>query len=163
MQGPAEWDNPELAEDIARDNETKATNPKDAIGSTKMPMHLWPGTASIMGGLALLDGMLKYGRSNWREAGVRYTIYFDAAIRHLTAALEGEDVDPDSGLPHEAHALACLAIIVDARAAGELIDDRNYNGGGYRPMVDEAVEHVARLVEKHADRSPKHYTIQDND
>lgn len=140
---------------------TKPTNPKDAIGSDKLPMHLWPTTATIQGALALLDGALKYGRSNWRAAGVRYSIYYDAARRHLDAAFEGEDADPDSGLPHEAHALACLAIIVDARAAGKLLDDRAFNGGAYRETVTEATEHVRRLKEKHADRDPHHYTIED--
>lgn len=142
--------------------ETKATNPKDAIGGGKLPLHLWPTTASVMGALALLDGALKYGRQNWREAGVRYSVYYDAFRRHADAAFEGEDSDPDSGLPHEAHALACLAIIIDARATGKLIDDRAYNGGGYRDFVTEATAHVSRLKEKHTDRNPRHYTIADS-
>lgn len=141
------------------DAATKSTNPKDVIGSAKMPMHLWPTTATLQGALALLDGALKYGRSNWRESGVRYSVYYDAARRHLDAAFEGEDEDPDSGLPHEAHVLACLAIIVDARAVGKLIDDRAYRGDGYRDAVTEATAHVARLKEKHKDRTPQHYTI----
>lgn len=148
----------------ARDPESKAkqSNPKDVVGSTKLPMHLWPTTATIQGALALLDGALKYGRGNWREAGVRYSVYYDAARRHLDAAFEGEDIDPDSGLTHEAHALATLAIIVDARAAGKLIDDRAYNGSGYRQAVTDATADVARLQEKHAERSPRHWTIADN-
>lgn len=144
------------------DHSTKLTNPKDLVGSNKLPLHLWPTTATATGCLALLDGMLKYGRSNWREAGVRYSIYADAAIRHIQAAWEGEDVDPDSELPHEAHALACLAIIVDARAAGKLHDDRAYNGSGYRRLVDELTPHVNQLKEKHAERDPQHFTIADN-
>lgn len=151
----------DTAESVQADATVKPTNPKDAIGSDKLPLHLWPTTASIQGCLALLDGALKYGRSNWREAGVRYSIYYDAALRHLHAAMEGEDTDPDSGLPHEAHALACLAIIVDARAAGKLIDDRNYNGGHHRGLVDVATKHVRGLKAKHRERSPKHYTIAD--
>lgn len=139
---------------------TKPTNPKDVVGSGKLPLHLWPGTATATGCLALLDGALKYGRSNWREAGVRYSIYIDAAVRHMLAAFEGEDADPDSGLPHEAHALACLAIIVDARAAGKLVDDRAYPGG-YRKLIEELTPHVAHLKQLHAERNPKHYTIAD--
>ena len=53
---------------------TKDTNPKDAIGSGKVPMHLWPSTATAVGSIALLNGALKYGRSNWRVAGVRASI-----------------------------------------------------------------------------------------
>lgn len=140
--------------------DTKPTNPKDAIGSDKIPMHLWPATATVMGALALLDGALKYGRANWREAGIRTSIYYDALCRHANALFEGEDLDPDSGLPHEAHILACAAIIVDAKATGKLTDDRMYPGG-YRALIDEMTPHVARLKAKHADRHPHHYTIAD--
>lgn len=144
--------------------DTKATNPKDAIGSSKLPLHLWPETATLYGCLGLLDGALKYGRGNWREAGVRASIYVDALRRHVAAWAEGEDVDAiengGSGLPHLAHALACLAIIVDAQAAGKLVDDRNFPGG-YRGLVEELTPHVGRLKEKHAHRDPKHWTIAD--
>lgn len=141
-------------------SELKATSPKDAIGSSKLPIHLWPTTASAMGSIGLLDGMLKYGRSNWRASGVRASIYFDAANRHLNAWFEGEESDPDSGVPHLAHALACLAIIVDAQAAGKLNDDRQHKGG-YRALINELTGHVGRLKEMHADKAPKHFTIAD--
>lgn len=142
-------------------SETKPTNPKDLIGCNKLPLHLWPETATMIGCLALLDGMLKYGRSNWRDAGVRATIYVDALRRHVGAWFEGEDIDTDSGLPHLAHALACLAILVDAQAAGKLVDDRMFPGG-HRPMATELTAHVERLRVKHAARNPKHWTIADS-
>jgi hypothetical protein len=126
-----------------------------------MPYHLWPETASILGCLGLLEGALKYGRSNWRGCGVRASIYYDACRRHMDAWFEGETIDPESGLPHLAHALACMAIIVDADAKGFLNDDRQFQGG-YRKLLDEMTPHVKRLKEKYADRAPKHYTIADN-
>lgn len=140
----------------------KSSNPKDIIGSDKLPLHLWPAAATAMGSIALLEGALKYGRANWREAGVRSTIYVDACTRHLAAWLEGEEVSPDSGTPHLANALACLAIIVDAQAAGKLIDDRNYNGKGYRPYIDQLTTHVPRLKQVYADKAPKHWTHEDD-
>ena len=143
------------------DDTSKATNPKDAIGSSKLPLHLWPKTATAMGCLGLLEGMLKYGRSNWREAGVRASIYYDALERHIGAWFEGEDFDPDSGMPHLSHALACLAIVVDAQAAGKLVDDRQYHGEGYRQLVEELTPHVERAKAHHAHREPRHYTIED--
>lgn len=142
--------------------QTNTENPKDAIGSGKLPLHLWPATATALGCLGLLDGMLKYGRSNWRVAGVRASIYVDAAKRHLDKWFEGQDIDDDSGLPHFAHALACLAILVDAQAAGKLNDDRQI-AGGYLAQLNELTPHVARLKELHASKSPKHYTISDSD
>lgn len=139
----------------------KGSNPKDAIGSDKLPIHLWPTTATIMGCLGLLEGMTKYGRSNFREMGVRSSIYYDACRRHLDAWFEGEDNAPDSGLPHLAHALACLAIIVDAQAAGKLNDDRMLEGG-YLDLVKELTPHVKRIKDLHADKSPKHFTKADS-
>ena len=140
--------------------ETKLSNPlnpKDAIATNKIPMHLWPSTATAMGSLALLYGARLYGRSNWREAGVRASVYVSACQRHLAAWYEGEDFDPDSQLPHIAHALACLAILVDAKAANKLTDDRQYPGG-YRKLMDELTPLVAMVNEKYADKEePKHY------
>lgn len=138
----------------------KNTNPKDFIGANKIPLHLFPETAAIYGALGLLDGMLKYGRSNWRKFGVRASIYNDAAKRHLNAWFEGEDIDPDSGLPHLAHAIACVALLIDATEAGKLKDDRLYPGG-YRKCIDKMTPHVARLKELHKDKKPKHWTIGD--
>ena len=155
-----EFESRRLSKIGTADPTLKPTNPKDAIGSDKLPLHLWPETATLYGCLGLLDGALKYGRSNWRETGVRTTIYVDALRRHVNAWLEGEDFDPDSGVPHLAHALACLAILVDAQAAGKLNDDRAYPGG-YRALVEEMTPHVKRLKEKHKDKSPKHWTVAD--
>mgnify|MGYP001616136412 FL=1 len=138
----------------------KPTNPKDVIGSSKLPLHLWPETATVLGSLGLLDGALKYGRSNWRAKGIRMSIYADALKRHINSLFEGEDLDPDSGLPHEAHILACAAIIVDARAAKNLTDDRQYPGG-YLTLAKAMTPHVARLKTQYRRRHPKHYTLKD--
>ena len=139
----------------------KNTNPKDLIGSDKIPMHLFPETAVVYGAMALLDGALKYGRTNWRVAGVRASIYVDAAKRHLSKWFEGQDIDEDSGLPHLAHALACIVIIIDALEAGKLKDDRMVKGG-YLEVLKKFTPEVKRLKEKYKDKNPKHYTIGDN-
>lgn len=135
-------------------------NPKDKIGRSKLPFHLWPETATALGCIALLDGELKYGRNNFRAVGVSASVYVDALRRHIAKWFEGEDTDPDSGLPHLSHALACLAILVDAQAAGKLNDDRQYPGGLFS-MIDELTPHVQRLHELHAAKSPPHYTLAD--
>lgn len=150
-----------ILEDYIDGNKSKESNPKDMIGSNKLPLHLWPNTATAMGCLGFLNGMLKYGRSNFRVLGIRASIYYDAAKRHLDAWFDGEECDPDDGVPHLAAALACIAIIVDAQAAGVLNDDRAVEGG-YRALVDRLTPHVARLKALHADKSPYHYTIADS-
>lgn len=141
---------------------TKPSNPKDMIGSSKLPLHLWPMSATAFGCIGLASGMLKYGRNNWRESGVRPSIYVDAAIRHLTDWFEGNEVDPEDGVHNLSGALACLAILVDAKVTGKLSDDRNYNGGGWREARALMEPHVARLQDLHSGKSPKHYTIADN-
>ncbi len=135
----------------------KLSNPKDIVGSNKVPLHLFPTTAVAAGSLAFLEGLLKYGRSNFREVGVKASIYYDATRRHLDAWFEGENTDPDSGLSHLAKALACIAVLIDAEAANKLEDDRMYPGG-YAQAVAELTPHVARLKALHADKTPKHYT-----
>ena len=145
---------------IPASSEVKDTNPKDAIGANKLPLHLWPVPATALGSLALLDGALKYGRTNWRSAGVRASIYVDACQRHLAAWFEGEDSDPDSGLNHLGHALACLAILTDAQHAGKLTDDRMLPGN-YRNLIEQLTPEVERLKAKHANKHPHHFTIED--
>jgi Domain of unknown function (DUF5664) len=158
----AHWLRENPMPETVTDPSAKPTNPKDAIGSGKLPLHLWPTTATIMGCLGFLNGALKYGRANWRASGVRASIYVDAAKRHLDAWFEGEECDPDDGVPHLAAALASIAIIVDARAAGKLNDDRAFNGAGYRKLVEELTPHVGRLKALHSGKDPHHWTIGDN-
>lgn len=142
-----------------------STNPKDAIGSVKLPLHLWPSEATAMGCLGMLEGMLKYGRNNYIAGdGVIASIYVDACTRHLHAWMAGEDATPDTNSPHLANALACLAILVKAQAHGKMIDDRDYapESGAYRALVEHLTPHVKALQAMFADRNPKHYTIADN-
>jgi hypothetical protein len=139
----------------------KSVNPKDGIGNTKLPLHLWPFSATAHGSLALLDGMLKYGRLNWRGTEVRASVYVGALMRHVAEWMEGQTSDPKSGLHPLAHALACIAILLDAEAAGTLIDDRNYPGG-YAELAEALTPHVARLQVLYAGvKAPHHWTIAD--
>jgi len=56
-------------------------------------------------------GAEKYARDNWRKCGDPER-YYDAAQRHLWAYADGERNDPESGLPHLAHAAwCCLALL----------------------------------------------------
>jgi hypothetical protein len=164
MTGGITWTrgrNPGDGGTMAATEPPKPVNPKDGIGSTKLPMHQWPPAATAHGCLALLDGALKYGRLNWRGTEVRASVYVAACWRHLAEWLEGVNVDAKSGLHPLAHALACLAIILDAEAAGTLIDDRNYPGG-YSALVEQLTPHVARLQALYAGReAPHHWTILD--
>lgn len=135
---------------------TKPTNPKDVIGSDKLPLHLWPETATAMGCLAFMEGVCKYGLGNFRVVGVRASIYLDALMRHLSAYVSGEDIDPDSGIPHLGKMLACIAIIIDAQAVGKLTDDRTVDSG-FTELCKTLTPIVLQIKARHADKSPKHY------
>lgn len=139
----------------------KASNPKDIIGANKLPLHLVPATAIAEESLAMLDGCLKYGRDNFRAIGVRASIYMAAAMRHLQAYMEGEDTADDSGATHLGHARACIGIVIDAKYAGKLTDDRKV-AGGYARAVAELTPVVTQIRARHADKDPRHYTIRDN-
>ena len=50
-------------------------------------------------------GVEKYGRDNYRSPpGLKVSRLLDAALRHLVAAVNGEIIDPESGLDHLDHA-----------------------------------------------------------
>lgn len=147
-----------------RDSERRVTNPKDAVGAEKLPLHLWPSEATAMGCLGMLEGALKYGRNNFVASDIAATTYVAAAKRHLDAWQSGEEDAPDTGTPHLANALATIAIVVKAQAHGTLVDDRDHSPrpGAYRRLVDLLTPHVGRLKKMFSDKRPRHFTIADN-
>lgn len=139
----------------------KDTNPKDAIGSNKLPLSIVPSTLVIYASLGYLEGALKYGKFNWRIAGVRSSIYLDALKRHIADYENGEDCDPNTLVPHLSNALACLGILLDAKVCGKLNDDRAPRapiGNLIRSLEAE----VVRLKLLFKDHHPYQYTIDDS-
>ncbi len=104
--------------------EQKGVNPKDAVGSAKNPHGCISRAVLAEVGLAMMEGSRKYGRHNYRVAPVRAEVYFNACNRHLDVWWEGENIDPDSGLPHLTKAIASLFVIRDAIINGSWYDDR---------------------------------------
>jgi hypothetical protein len=139
----------------------KATNPKDLIGSSKLPMGLVPDTLTLYASLAFLEGALKYGRFNWRVAGVRFQIYLDALERHRAKLAAGEWEDPVTKVPHLASIIACAGIILDAHTCGKLVDDRPPSCLQISKLIDDHTKTVAHLKELFKDHNPKQYTIED--
>lgn len=141
--------------------DAKATNPKDAIGSKKIGTTLVPDVVAYYAALGLLEGALKYGTSNWSEAGVRVSIYLDACGRHLAKFKAGEWADGATRVPHLASAIACLGIILDANMRGMITDDRPPANPALIEWIDKAQETVKHLKETFAEHDPKHYTMQE--
>lgn len=115
---------PFLGAGLAPLNAAPDGNPKTRFGKAKPPISLIPGPALIHLADAFRDGAGKYGPANWRNDPVTTSTYVNAALRHVLAYFDGEDVAEDSGVLHLAHAMGCLAILIDAAAQGTLIDDR---------------------------------------
>lgn len=103
---------------------SQSENPKDLIGQTKPTLWVIPPAALLHMGRAMGNGAKRYGAYNWREHAVIASIYLDAAQRHILSWLDGEEVAEDSGVHHLGHAMACLAILLDAQETGNLKDNR---------------------------------------
>lgn len=137
----------------------KATNPKDAIGISKAPMSTVPAAVLAEVGVAMLEGACKYGRSNFRIVGVRASVYYDATMRHLMAWWEGEDTDPDSGMSHVTKAITSLVVLRDAMIQDMCTDDRPPRSAEFYARLNTL---AAEVLARHADKSPRHYTIADS-
>lgn len=141
----------------------KDTNPKDVTAASegRVPIGLFPETAVIAGTMAMWEGACKYGRYNYRVAGVSASVYYGALGRHMKAWYNGEDIDPKSGLPHLWKALACLGILIDADECGMLHDDRPPEAP-VADMLERLAPLVREIAAKLADFDPHQYTIHDS-
>jgi hypothetical protein len=113
-------------------------NPKKRYGDLKPNLALIPGSASVHMALGLEDGADKYGPFNWRDDPVEAMVYIAACKRHIDEWMDGEDCARDSGAHHLGHAIASLAILIDAMECGTLIDNRPTPGA-----VSDLIEEVA--------------------
>ena len=68
-------------------------------------------------------GKQKYSRDNWKKGRPWLEIY-DATLRHLVSWREGEDIDPESGLSHLAHAQANLMFLIYFKNNLQQLDNR---------------------------------------
>jgi hypothetical protein len=133
----------------------KESNPKDSIGIRKAPMSCVPATVLLEMGVAMQEGAHKYRRHNYRAIGVRASVYYDAAMRHLFSWWEGEDIDPGSGLSHVTKALTSLTVLRDAMIQGKFHDDRP---PASVPFMDDLNARTAALADQFEGKSLPPYT-----
>jgi hypothetical protein len=107
--------------------------------------------------LGLANGAGKYGVSNFKATPILMSIYLDATLRHLFALMEGEECDLVDGVPHTAAIMANMAIILEAKSAGTLVDDRQI-GEAYLKHRDELTKIYQGIQELYKDKAPFHYT-----
>lgn len=138
----------------------KLSNPKDAVGIRKVAFSVLPWRVLYRIALGMMEGAAKYGRHNYRGVGVRASVYFDATVaRHIGPWWEGEDIDPESGEHHLDKAMTSLMVLRDSMLQGNFVDDRPpYCGGLDLPALNER---AGVILDRHADKSPHHWTIDD--
>lgn len=76
-------------------------------------------------------GAKKYAAHNWR-GGIEFSRLIGAAYRHLGAINRGEDLDPESGLPHVAHLGCCVMFLSWLMNHRPDLDDRYREKGKCR-------------------------------
>lgn len=116
---------PAIAEQTHSSGEVRVTNSLTGGSKGRKPqrMDLLPWQAVLQVSEVYAFGATKYADHNWRK-GYAWSLSYAAMLRHLAAFWGGEDHDPESGLPHVAHAgFHMLALLTYAREFPDL-DDR---------------------------------------
>ena len=90
----------------------------------KAKLHLLPPKSILEVGKVLTYGSEKYDAENWRKVDDLQNRYTSAALRHIFAHIEGEDVDEETGLSHLAHAMCCLLFKLEDELIGESKEER---------------------------------------
>jgi len=133
--------------------------------SEKPRMDLLPPKAIFEVAKVLGFGAEKYGPENWRLLDNLQGRYTAGALRHIFAHMDGEELDPESGTSHLAHALCCLLFKLeielenvkiekeepreadlpehsacDQSTESDLLRDKSYNEAG-------SMQHIKHLVQ----------------
>ena len=107
---------------------------KDNLGKSRV--DLIPSKPLIGVGHVLAVGAAKYKPHNWR-LGLRWSDTLGSIFRHLYAFADGEDIDPETGLPHIDQALCQTLFQSEYYHTGTGIDDR-------WSSMDEAAKEAAK-------------------
>ena len=124
-------------------------------------MGLVPDIAIAEAALAFTEGALKYGRFNWRVAGVRSSIYHAAIKRHLAKFWNGENRDELTNVHHLGSVIACCCILLDAAGNGKLNDDRPPESRSTSLHIDNLSQEVVKLQELFKDSDPHQHSRLD--
>jgi hypothetical protein len=119
----------------------ETVNPKDlaATRDKKPPLARLEHVADIEIAKALETGAVKYGKKNYHTIPILAEVYGGAIRRHIGAWLDGEDIDPESGLNHLAHIGANVHVLLAAIHYGQFRDDR----GPQPPTNEQAARSAA--------------------
>jgi hypothetical protein len=97
----------------------------------KAPVHLVPPEAIDEIAHVFGFGAAKYAVNNWRHDidSTEWSRTYSSIQRHLMAFWRGEDLDPESGMSHLAHAATQIVIMMIAQNEAPSMDDRFHKDG----------------------------------
>lgn len=99
---------------------------KDDSGKTRYELLPWDSLKQVADVFGY--GADKYFDNSWRtQDAATYNRTFGSVMRHLTEWQMGQDVDPESGLNHLAHAVSQLLILMYVEKHNPDKDDRIYS------------------------------------
>tara|TARA_S200000501_G_scaffold188319_1_gene177142 strand:- start:241 stop:672 length:432 start_codon:yes stop_codon:yes gene_type:complete len=113
--------------------------------SKKPKMNLLPPKAIVEVAKVLTFGAQKYGPENWKELEDLQNRYLAGALRHIFAHMDGEQLDPETGLSHMAHALCCLLFKLEIELENAKIEEEE-------PRESDEQQHQARDQSFESDR-----------
>lgn len=115
-------------------------------GQKDVQLHCIPWEALEELGKVFAFGAQKYEDYNMRK-GYPWSLSFDALQRHLWAFWSGEDLDPESGLPHIAH------VTWHALTLGLFSSKERYNQFDDRPWVTDLITRIKEAYDVHGEQN----------
>jgi len=111
----------------------------------KAPLHYVRTMPKALYALARVfeQGAIKYAPGNWQKGGKPDAEYLDSADRHLTALVNGEWFDQDTGCSHAAHVMWNMGALIQMNYPDEADRDPFFDQAGFeaRYRGDAPVPH----------------------
>ena len=114
--GSTPWSTPTFARSL--NNGWRPQERLEKIRTDLLPIMPMMAVAEV-----LTMGAAKYSDRNW-ELGIEWSRCYGAALRHLFAWWNGQDLDPETGKNHLAPALCCLNFLLEFSETHNELDDR---------------------------------------
>ncbi len=115
---PQQWPETDERIDVIGSNGNTAEHYAQAKYDSDKPRYdLLPPVAIDLMAQVMTFGAKKYKPEGWRTVPDAVRRYQAALLRHSFAMLRGEVLDPESGLPHAAHAMCCAAFLAELHSS----------------------------------------------
>jgi hypothetical protein len=100
------------SDDTVKKTQTATTRGRKFDGG-KLQYGLIPPLALKETVKVLTFGAVKYDKNNWKKVPDAQSRYYDALQRHLWSWFEGEQLDPETGINHLAHAMCNIMFLLE--------------------------------------------------